>query len=262
MPAPPLSCCLSWRPQDIAFTPARKRSRTPKRSRPGRTLRGWEAFARENDLYIVGCLSRTGRQSIVRYRRARCWSRWLHRGNIARPISGTRRSCCSRRATSGFRFSKPESAGSACWCAGTSGSRKRRGSSVSKAQTSFCIPTGWVWTPPPLYDSSGTCMAAYLTMTAAHANNVFIATADRIGTERCQHRAFMGSLADCRNERLADRHGTAGSQAPMEDTILYADIDIVQARTALIWEFQSERSGARPPNGDALRSASGLPRRA
>jgi len=82
----------------------------------------------------------------------------------------------------------------------------------------ICIPTGWVWAPPPLYDASGVCMAAYLTITAAHANNVFIATADRIGQERGA--GFMG------NSLIA---------GPDEDTIIYADVDLTAARTAPIW---------------------------
>jgi N-carbamoylputrescine amidase len=93
----------------------------------------------------------------------------------------------------------------------------------------ICIPTGWVWTPPPLYDASGVCMAAYLTMTAAHANNVFIATADRTGQERGA--GFMGnSLIAGTNGWPIDR--IAG---PDEDTIIYADVDLTAARTAPIW---------------------------
>lgn len=93
----------------------------------------------------------------------------------------------------------------------------------------ICIPTGWVWTPPPLYDASGVCMAAYLTITAAHANNVFIATADRIGEERGA--GFMGnSLIAGTNGWPIDR--IAG---PDEDTIIYADVDLTSARTAPIW---------------------------
>ncbi|MGY4769597.1 nitrilase family protein [Kribbella sp. CWNU-51] len=93
----------------------------------------------------------------------------------------------------------------------------------------ICIPTGWVWTPPPLYDASGVCMAAHLTITAAHANNVFIATADRIGQERGA--GFMGnSLIAGTNGWPVDR--IAG---PDEDTIIYADIDLTAARTAPIW---------------------------
>lgn len=98
----------------------------------------------------------------------------------------------------------------------------------------ICIPTGWVWTPPPLYDASGVCMAAHLTITAAHANNVFIATADRIGVERGA--GFMGnSLIAGTNGWPIDR--IAG---PDEDTILYADVDLTQARTAPIWNQNND----------------------
>jgi N-carbamoylputrescine amidase len=93
----------------------------------------------------------------------------------------------------------------------------------------ICIPTGWVWTPPPLYDASGVCMAAHLTITAAHANNVFIATADRIGEERGA--GFMGnSLIAGTNGWPIDR--IAG---PDEDTIIFADVDLASSRTAPIW---------------------------
>lgn len=93
----------------------------------------------------------------------------------------------------------------------------------------ICIPTGWVWTPPPLYDASGVCMAAHLTITAAHVNNVFIATADRIGQERGA--GFMGnSLIAGTNGWPIDR--IAG---PDEDTIIYADVDLTASRTAPIW---------------------------
>jgi N-carbamoylputrescine amidase len=93
----------------------------------------------------------------------------------------------------------------------------------------ICIPTGWVWTPPPLYDASGVCMAAHLTITAAHVNNVFIATADRIGVER--EAGFMGnSLIAGTNGWPIDR--IAG---PDEDTIIYADVDLTTSRTAPIW---------------------------
>jgi len=93
----------------------------------------------------------------------------------------------------------------------------------------ICIPTGWVWTPPPLYDASGVCMAAHLTITAAHVNNVLIATADRTGQERGA--GFMGnSLIASTNGWPIDR--IAG---PDEDTIIYADVDLTATRTAPIW---------------------------
>ena len=93
----------------------------------------------------------------------------------------------------------------------------------------ICSLNNWVWTPPPLFDEAGKCMASYLTMTAAHVNNVFIAAADRIGTER------GGRYLGC--SLIAGTNGwPIGKVAPAdEQTIIYADIDLSTARSAPIW---------------------------
>lgn len=93
----------------------------------------------------------------------------------------------------------------------------------------ICSLNNWVWTPPPLFDDTGKCMASYLTITAAHVNNTFIAAANRIGTDRGDR--FLGCSL------IAGTHGwpigrVAGAE---EETILYADIDLVSARSAPIW---------------------------
>ncbi|WP_225774952.1 nitrilase family protein [Pseudomonas sp. Marseille-Q5115] len=93
----------------------------------------------------------------------------------------------------------------------------------------ICSLNNWVWTPPPLFDEAGKCMASYLTITAAHANNVFIAAANRVGCDRGDR--FLGcSLIAGTNGWPLGR--VAGAQ---EETILYADIDLVSARSAPIW---------------------------
>ncbi|WP_296250095.1 nitrilase family protein [Pseudomonas sp. UBA4194] len=93
----------------------------------------------------------------------------------------------------------------------------------------ICSLNNWVWTPPPLFDETGKCMASYLTITAAHVNNVFIAAANRIGTDRGNR--FLGcSLIAGTNGWPLGR--VAGAE---EETILYADIDLVSARSAPIW---------------------------
>lgn len=93
----------------------------------------------------------------------------------------------------------------------------------------ICTLNNWVWTPPPLFDASGRCMASYLTMTAAHVNNVFIAAANRIGVDRGER--FLGCSL------IAGTNGwPIGDVAPPdEETILYADVDLVSARSAPIW---------------------------
>ena len=53
----------------------------------------------------------------------------------------------------------------------------------------ICVPTNWV--PMPGHDKSAPPMANILHMAAAHSNAIFIACADRVGTERGQE--FIGS---------------------------------------------------------------------
>jgi predicted amidohydrolase len=193
----------------------------------GRTVQGWEAFARENDLYIVGCVPEldgnrlfdtavlVGPDGFIgKYRKTHLWNEeklLFTPGDLGFPVFETRIGRIGLLVCWDIWF--PETARIV----------SQQGADI------ICISTGWVWTPPPLYDASGTCMAAYLTMTAAHANNVFIATADRIGIERGT--GFMG------NSLIAGTNGWPIGRiaGPDEDTILYADIDVVQARTALIW---------------------------
>jgi len=98
----------------------------------------------------------------------------------------------------------------------------------------ICSVNNWVWTPPPLFDNAGNCMASYLTMSASHVNNIPIVAADRVGTERGAK--FLGcSLITGINGwpigEIAD---------PEEDAILYADLDIVASRSALIWNSHND----------------------
>ncbi|MBF8658766.1 nitrilase family protein [Pseudomonas putida] len=90
----------------------------------------------------------------------------------------------------------------------------------------ICSLNNWVWTPPPLFDQADRCMANYLTMTAAHVNNIFIAAANRIGDER--GRRFLGCslIAGTNGWPIGE---VAGAQ---EQTIVYADIDLSSARSA------------------------------
>lgn len=98
----------------------------------------------------------------------------------------------------------------------------------------ICSANNWVWTPPPLFDNAGNCMASYLTMSASHVNNIPIVAADRVGNERGAK--FLGcSLITGINGwpigEIAD---------PEEDAILYADLDIVASRSALIWNSHND----------------------
>jgi predicted amidohydrolase len=193
----------------------------------GPTTRGWEDFARRHGIYIVGCLPEldgsrlydtavlVGPEGYVgKYRKTHLWNQeklFFTPGDLGFPVFETRIGRIGLLVCWDIWF--PEAARLVA----------QQGADI------ICIPTGWVWTPPPLYDASGTCMAAYLTMGAAHSNNVFIATADRVGTERGA--GFMG------NSLIAGTNGWPIGRiaGPDEDTILYADIDLVAARTAPIW---------------------------
>lgn len=93
----------------------------------------------------------------------------------------------------------------------------------------ICSLNNWVWTPPPLFDEAGKCMASYLTMTAAHVNNVFIAAASRIGEERGARYLGCSLIAGTNGWPL----GAVASADQQE--ILFADIDLTSARSAPIW---------------------------
>lgn len=155
----------------------------------GPTVAEWEKFAARHNVFIVGCLvEQDGVQLfdtavlvgpdgyIGRYRKTHLWNNeklWFTPGNEGYSAFETRIGRIGLLVCWDIWF--PENARIVA----------QMGADI------ICIPTNWVWTPPPLYDESGVCMAAYLTIAAAHSNNVFIATADRVGVERGA--GFMGN---------------------------------------------------------------------
>lgn len=93
----------------------------------------------------------------------------------------------------------------------------------------ICSVNNWVWTPPPLFDDAGNCMASYLTMTASHVNGVPIVAADRVGEERGGK--FLGCSLITGNNGWP-HGGIADAEA---EAILYADLDIVASRSSVVW---------------------------
>ncbi|GAA3817838.1 nitrilase family protein [Amycolatopsis tucumanensis] len=93
----------------------------------------------------------------------------------------------------------------------------------------ICSVNNWVWTPPPLFDDAGRCMAAYLTMTASHVNGVPIVAANRVGEERAAK--FLGCSL------ITGTNGWPASEvaAPEGDTIVYSGLDLMATRSAAIW---------------------------
>ncbi|NJP96706.1 hydratase [Nonomuraea sp. FMUSA5-5] len=193
----------------------------------GATVKAWESFSREHGVHLVGGLAeRDGMRLydtavlvgpdgyIGHYRKAHLWNReklWFTPGDVGFPV---------------FETSIGRIGLLICWDIWFPEVPRllaQQGADI------ICSVNNWVWTPPPIFDEAGRCMAAYLTMTAAHVNNVFIAAANRVGTDRGAR--FLGcSLIAGTNGWPIGR--VAGAE---EETILMADIDIVSARSAPIW---------------------------
>lgn len=91
----------------------------------------------------------------------------------------------------------------------------------------ICVSTNWV--PIPGQDPKREAMANILCMGAAHANSVFIAAADRIGTERGQ--LFIGQSL------IVSYTGwpIAGPASRDSEEILYAECNLADARRKRNW---------------------------
>lgn len=90
-----------------------------------------------------------------------------------------------------------------------------------------CVPTNWV--PIPGQDPKREAMANILVMAAAHANSLFIACADRIGTERGQ--PFEG-------QSLIVGHSgwpVAGPASRDKEEIVLAEVNLSDARRGRNW---------------------------
>lgn len=193
----------------------------------GPSMQAWLDFARKHQVYLAaGLAERDGVQLfdsavlvgpggfIGKYRKAHLWNReklWFTPGNLGFPV-----------------FDTPIGRIGLLICWDIWFPEVPRLLSLQGADI-ICSLNNWIWTPPPLFDDSGKCMASYLTMTAAHANNVFIAAANRIGEE--QGERYLGcSLITGTNGWPIGKVASADEQ-----TILYADSDLTSARSAPIW---------------------------
>ncbi|WP_214410531.1 nitrilase family protein [Sphaerisporangium fuscum] len=193
----------------------------------GDTVRAWESFARERGVHLAGGLAeRDGARLydtavlvgpdgyVGHYRKAHLWNEeklWFTPGDLGFPVFETPIGRIGLLICWDIWF--PE----------VPRLLAQQGADI------ICSVNNWVWTPPPIFDESGRCMAAYLTMTAAHVNNVFIAAANRVGTDRGAR--FLGCSL------IAGTNGwpigpVAGAE---EETVLTADVDLVAARSAPVW---------------------------
>lgn len=90
-----------------------------------------------------------------------------------------------------------------------------------------CVPTNWV--PIPGQAEGREAMANILVMAAAHSNSLFIAAADRVGTEREQ--PFEGQSL------IVSYTGwpVAGPASRTREEIIYADVNLQDARRGRNW---------------------------
>ena len=193
----------------------------------GASVQAWMAFAATHQVYLVAGLNEIdGRQLfntavllgpdglIGKYRKAHLWNLeklWFTPGNLGFPVFETPIGRIGLLICWDIWF--PE----------VPRILSQQGADI------ICSLNNWVWTPPPLFDEAGKCMASYLTMTAAHVNNVFIAAASRIGEERDAR--YLGcSLIAGTNGWPIGKVASADRQE-----ILFADIDLTSARSAPIW---------------------------
>lgn len=193
----------------------------------GASVQAWMTFAATHQVYLVAGLNEIdGRQLfntavllgpdglIGKYRKAHLWNLeklWFTPGNLGFPVFETPIGRIGLLICWDIWF--PE----------VPRLLSQQGADI------ICSLNNWVWTPPPLFDETGKCMASYLTMTAAHVNNVFIAAASRIGEERDAR--YLGcSLIAGTNGWPIGKVASADRQE-----ILFADIDLTSARSAPIW---------------------------
>jgi N-carbamoylputrescine amidase len=90
-----------------------------------------------------------------------------------------------------------------------------------------CMPTNWV--PIPGQDPKREAMANILAMASAHSNSLFVAAADRVGTERGQ--PFIGQSL------IVSHTGwpVAGPASVTDEEIIFAEINLADARRKRNW---------------------------
>lgn len=109
----------------------------------------------------------------------------------------------------------------------------------------ICIPTNWV--PIPGQAEGAPAMATVLAQANAHSNSVYIAAADRVGTERDQPFNGQSVIVSYTGWPLA------GPASPDREEIIYADLNLGEARSARNWNsFNDPLRDRRPESYTAL----------
>lgn len=191
----------------------------------GATTKAWMEIAKARDLYIVaGITEREGdslyNSSVVvgpsgyigTFRKVHLWNEenlFFERGNLGFPV-----------------FSTPIGRIGTFICYDGWFPESYRLCALQGADI-ICIPTNWV--PIPGQDPKREAMANILVMGSAHSNSVFVAAADRVGTERGQ--PFVGQSL------IASYTGwpVAGPASAKDEEIIYADVNLADARRKRNW---------------------------
>ena len=95
-----------------------------------------------------------------------------------------------------------------------------------------CIPTNWV--PIPGQDPKREAMANIIAMAAAHTNSMFVAAADRVGTERGQ--PFIGQSLICSYTGWP----VGGPASPDAEEIVLATVNVSDARRKRRWNDHNQ----------------------
>lgn len=191
----------------------------------GPTVRAWTETARERNLHLVGGVAELdgvrmydtavliGPDGVIgSYRKAHLWNREklvFEPGDLGFPVFDTRIGRIAMLV---------------CWDVWFPEVPRLL---ATQGADVICSVNNWVWTPDA--DESGRSMAHYLTMTASHVNALPIVAANRIGSER--DTKFLGGSV------ITGHDGwPIDDVAPLdEETIRYADLDVVASRTAKVW---------------------------
>ena len=191
----------------------------------GPTTKAWMEIAKARDLYIVAGITEREGDSLYNasvivgpsghigtFRKVHLWNEenlFFERGNLGFPV-----------------FSTPIGRIGTFICYDGWFPESYRLCALQGADI-ICIPTNWV--PIPGQDPKREAMANILVMGSAHSNSVFVAAADRVGTERGQ--PFVGQSL------IASYTGwpVAGPASAKDEEIIYADVNLADARRKRNW---------------------------
>lgn len=191
----------------------------------GPTTRAWADTARKLNVHIVaGICERAGTKlfnsavvigpegHIGTFRKVHLWNEellYFEGGDLGFPVFDTRLG----RIGVGICYD--------CWFPETFRLNALQGADI------VCVPTNWV--PIPGQAPGREAMANILVMAAAHSNSLYIACADRVGTERGQ--PFEGQSL------IVGYSGwpVAGPASREEEEILVARVDLGEARRRRNW---------------------------